>query len=72
MSKIKKKLINVPEDAVDEALAGLVAACPGLRLLQYHRVIVRCDIEEVVRQGKVRGYCRVTGSCCMCHLFSGN
>lgn len=49
-----KKLINSPERAVDEALAGLVAVHPGLRLLEGHRVVVRADIQSVVQQGKVR------------------
>lgn len=51
---MSKKLINSPEQAVDEALAGLVATHPGLRLLQGHRVVVRADIDAVVKEGKVR------------------
>lgn len=50
---MSKKLINAAVDVVDEALAGLVAACPGLRLLQGHRVIVRADVDQVVGDGKV-------------------
>ena len=50
---MSKKLINQAVDAVDEALAGLVAACPGLKLLEGHRVIVRADVEQVIKQGKV-------------------
>ncbi len=50
---MSKKLINTASDVVDEALAGLVAACPGLRLLQGHRVAVRADVDEVITQGKV-------------------
>ncbi len=50
---MSKKLINSPERAVDEALAGLVSAHPGLRLLQDHRVIVRADVETVAKEGKV-------------------
>lgn len=49
----KKKLINNPESVVDEALAGLVAVHPGLRLLEGHRVVVRTDIETVIKEGKV-------------------
>ena len=49
----KKKLINNPESVVDEALAGLVAVHPGLRLLEGHRVVVRADIETVAKEGKV-------------------
>ena len=50
---MSKKLINDPTDVVDEALAGLAAACPGIRLLDGHRVAVRADIDGVVRDGKV-------------------
>ncbi len=50
---MSKKLINSPDDAVDEALAGLVCTHPGLRLLQGYRVIVRADTETVVKEGKV-------------------
>ena len=45
-----KKFVNRPEDAVEEALTGYVAANPGLNL---HKVVVRTDIESVVRKGKV-------------------
>ena len=44
--------MNSPEDAVDEALAGMVAVHPGLRLLEGHRVVVRADIASVVKEGK--------------------
>ena len=50
---MSKKLINNPVDVVDEALAGLVASCPGVTLLKGHRVIVRADVEEITKQGKV-------------------
>ena len=50
---MSKKLINNADNVVDEALAGLVAACPGLTILQGHRVTVRADVEGVVRDGKV-------------------
>ena len=36
-----KKLINNPENVVDEALEGLTMIHPGLRLLEGHRVVVR-------------------------------
>ena len=52
-SNMSKKLINDPAGVVDEALAGLVAACPGLKLLEGHRVIIRADVEQVTKQGKV-------------------
>ena len=52
---MSKKLINAADELVlvDEALAGLVAACPGLKLLEGHRVIIRTDVEQVTKQGKV-------------------
>ncbi len=58
---MSKKLINAPERAVDEALAGLVAVYPGLRLLEGYRVIVRADIRITVQQSKVRA-----SSCDLC------
>ena len=48
-----KKLINNPLDAVDEALEGIVAANPGLNLLRNHRVIIREDVDELRKAGKV-------------------
>lgn len=48
-----KKLINNPLDAVDEALDGIVAANPGLNLLKNHRVIIREDVDELRKAGKV-------------------
>jgi len=39
-----KKLINNPENVVDEALEGLTMIHPGLRLLEGHRVVVREQI----------------------------
>ena len=48
-----KKLINSPLNAVDEALKGFVAASPGLRLLKGHRIVIREDIDELRKAGKV-------------------
>ena len=45
-----KKLINNPENVVDEALEGLTMIHPGLRLLEGHRVVVR---EEVSTQASL-------------------
>ena len=67
MNMASKKLINSAEDVVDEALAGLVASCPGLRLLKGHRVIVRADVQQVVAQGKV-GIYRCMLSCIVCGM----
>ena len=52
-----KKLINTVDRCVDENLEGLVAVNPGLRLIKNTRVVVRADIEEVKRQGKVTLLC---------------
>ena len=52
---MSKKLLNSVGSAVDECLVGLVAAHPGLELLQGHsRVVIRRDIATVVAQNKVR------------------
>lgn len=57
-SGMSKKLINNPDEAVDEALSGLVAANPHLRLLEGHRVIVRADVDDAVKaSGKVALIC---------------
>ena len=53
MCIMNKKLVNDPERAVDEALAGLVAVHPGLVLLEGHRVVVRADINLLVATNKV-------------------
>ena len=50
---MSKKLINEPERAVDESLSGLVAVNSGVKLLEGHRVVLRADIQEIVREGKV-------------------
>lgn len=50
---MSKKLVNEVDHVVDECLAGLVAAHPGLSLLQGHRVIVRSDISSLLDQNKV-------------------
>ena len=50
---MSKKLVNSPERCVDEALAGLVASQPGLRLVQGHRVVVRMDVARLAEEKKV-------------------
>ena len=52
-AKPSKKLANEPLKAVDEALEGFVAANPGLRLLKGHQVVIREDIEDLRKAGKV-------------------
>ena len=44
-----KKLINNPENVVDEALEGLTMIHPGLRLLEGHRVVVREEVTLYTR-----------------------
>jgi len=50
---VTKKLINNPRDVVNEALEGIVAANPGLNVLKGHSVIIREDVEELRKEGKV-------------------
>ena len=50
---MSKKLINQASSVVDDALKGVTAVYPGLRLLEGHRVVVRSDIESVKNEGKV-------------------
>ena len=52
-SRQSKKLVNSVDKCVDECLAGLVAVNPGLGLLSGHRVVVRTDINDVIKSGKV-------------------
>ena len=51
MAMTGKKLINNPENVVDEALEGLTMIHPGLRLLEGHRVVVK---EKVRLLGRSR------------------
>lgn len=51
MAMTGKKLINNPENVVDEALEGLTMIHPGLRLLEGHRVVVK---EKVGLLGRSR------------------
>ena len=59
---MQKKLINGSNCVVDEALAGLVAVCPGLRLLDGHRVVVRYDAQQLAQQRKVKGIASQIGT----------
>ncbi|KAK2525203.1 Tkfc [Columba guinea] len=45
--EVPKKLVNSVSGCVDDALAGLVACHPGLRLLQGHRVVLRADLAAI-------------------------
>ena len=51
--RMSKKLVNSPDRCVDEALAGLVASQPGLRLLKGHRVVLRADVDRLTKKEKV-------------------
>ena len=53
MDSMREKLINDPERVVDESLAGLVSVNSGLKLLEGHRVVLRADTQQLVKQGKV-------------------
>ena len=50
---MSKKLINLTDKAVDDALVGLAAVYPGISLLQGHRVVLRSDIEKIKAENKV-------------------
>ncbi|NXA94343.1 TKFC cyclase, partial [Melanocharis versteri] len=44
---VPKKLVTTVSGCADDALAGLVACNPGLRLLQGHRVVLRNDLPAI-------------------------
>ncbi|NXH87036.1 TKFC cyclase, partial [Edolisoma coerulescens] len=44
---VPKKLVTTVAGCADDALAGLVACNPGLRLLQGHRVVLRNDLPAI-------------------------
>lgn len=46
MEKMSKKLINLPENCVDEMLDGLVKAHPGLCLHANYRVILTKQVSD--------------------------
>jgi dihydroxyacetone kinase len=48
MEKMSKKLINLPENCVDEMLYGLVQAHPGLCLHANNRVILTKQVSECI------------------------
>jgi dihydroxyacetone kinase-like protein len=50
-----KKLINAPDDVVTDALAGLAAAHPSLRLDAENKVVVRADAPHQGKVGLVSG-----------------
>ncbi|NXM55587.1 TKFC cyclase, partial [Illadopsis cleaveri] len=44
---VPKKLVTTVSGCADDALTGLVACNPGLRLLQGHRVVLRSDLAAI-------------------------
>ncbi|NWT54605.1 TKFC cyclase, partial [Erythrocercus mccallii] len=44
---VPKKLVTTVSGCADDALAGLVACNPGLRMLQGHRVVLRNDLPAI-------------------------
>src|SRR5579875_2665247 len=50
-----KKLINAPDDVVTDALAGLAAAHPSLRLDAENKVVIRGDAPRPGKVGLVSG-----------------
>jgi len=50
-----KKLINAPENLVDEALAGMVAAHPGYLRVEEPNIIVRRDAPRAGKVGVISG-----------------
>lgn len=48
-----KKLINDVDRCVDEAIEGLVAITPGITKLAGHRIILRDDLDDLKKSGKV-------------------
>ena len=54
---MSKKLINSPNTCVLDGLEGLAYMAPHLRLVEGHQIVVRADIEQVKRSGKVTLLC---------------
>ena len=50
-----KKLINAPDDVVDEALAGMLAAHPGYLRVEEPNIIVRTDAPKAGKVGIISG-----------------
>lgn len=50
-----KKLINVPEDVVEEALAGMLAAHPDLIRVEAPNIVVRKDAPRAGKVGVISG-----------------
>jgi len=50
-----KKLINSPDNVVADALVGIEAACPDLRIDHEHRIIYRRDTPRPGKVGLISG-----------------
>src|SRR6201994_1402027 len=50
-----KKLINAPDDVVTDALAGVAAAHPSLRVDLENKVVIRADAPQQGKVGLVSG-----------------
>jgi len=57
-SSTGKKLINDPSESVNEALEGFVSINPYVSLMKCHNVVIRKDVEDVKKAGKV---CLISG-----------
>lgn len=49
------KFVNDPARVVDDSLMGIFKVHAGVTLLEGHRVIIRNDIEQVIKDRKVYG-----------------
>ena len=52
------KFVNVPGKAADDCLEGFALSNKGIRLLKKHRVVLRSDVDDIVKKGQV---CIVSG-----------
>src|SRR6186997_504670 len=50
-----KKLINAPDDVVDQALAGMIAAHPGYIRVEEPNIVVRADAPIMGKVGVISG-----------------
>ena len=52
-SKATKKLVNDPNSCVNDSLKGYVLANASVKLLEGWNVVVRSDLKEFKKEGKV-------------------
>ncbi len=53
-----KKLINLPENAVDDCLEGFSLLHSNVVLIKKHKVVIRQDVDMLKQDGKV---CLISG-----------